>query len=378
LEQVESGTLSLPPGCFANFDLQLIDFLRSLDTKEPEKEYVLLKDVLGRRPTILEFHRSGASLPTVKKGWGSWFQFVDKQGDLDLELTPAQLRFLAGLETTRMSKSFKMILLEAFQELDGWRVPPRLETVVARSWEVMQRRPSLFRDLPESMRTVRGSIPRDWSSYWKQNPVDAWLGRNTSDSDPAFVIHNDRFKPVFTVEPGLIDSFSSLVQEIIDYRLAGYDTRTGVEAVGDRVVSIGSHPSRRDVVALPYFPNLQIACGHFRSGRTDSEEHRYLGSQYGKLDPSRHFIAQAAGTSMDGGKNPIRDGDYLLLEHITPTSAGSLTGSTVVIERDDVSGDTQYLLRSILKSTTGQYILRANNPDRVNYPDIPALVSCPR
>ncbi len=271
-----------------------------------------------------------------------------------------------------MPKSFKMILLEAFQELDGWRVPPGLDTVVARSWEVMQRRPSLSGDLPESMRTVKGAIPQDWSAYWKQDPVDAWLEGNTSDP-PAFVINNERFEPVFKVEAGLVDTFSSLVQEIIDYRLAGYNNRTSVETDQDRVVSIGSHPSRRGVVALPYFPNLQIACGHFRTGSTDSEEHRYLGPQYGRLDPSRHFIAQAAGPSMDGGKNPIRDGDYLLLEHITPTSAGSLTGSTVVIERDDVSGDTQYLLRSILKSTTGQYILRANNPDRANYPDIPAL-----
>ena len=32
-------------------------------------------------------------------------------------------------------------------------------------------------------------------------------------------------------------------------------------------------------------------------------------------------------SSMDGGKNPIRDGDYLLLELISPSSAGSNTGA---------------------------------------------------
>ncbi len=65
---------------------------------------------------------------------------------------------------------------------------------------------------------------------------------------------------------------------------------------------------------------------------------------------------------MDGGKNPIRDGDYLLLELITSGSAGSITGKTVVIERQDESGDNQYLLRVVTKSSDGSYVLKANNP----------------
>ena len=64
---------------------------------------------------------------------------------------------------------------------------------------------------------------------------------------------------------------------------------------------------------------------------------------------------------MDGGKNPIRDGDYLLLELITSGSAGSITGKTVVIERQDQSGDNQYLLRAVTKAADGSYVLKANN-----------------
>ena len=43
---------------------------------------------------------------------------------------------------------------------------------------------------------------------------------------------------------------------------------------------------------------------------------------------------------MDGGKNPIRDGDYLLLELVSPTRAGSITGNVVAIERQDESAAT--------------------------------------
>jgi hypothetical protein len=84
---------------------------------------------------------------------------------------------------------------------------------------------------------------------------------------------------------------------------------------------------------------------------------------HGRLDPARHFIARASGNSMDGGKNPIRDGDYLLLELITSTSAGSITGKTIVIERQDQAGDNQYLLRVVRKAPDGTYALIANNPD---------------
>lgn len=120
---------------------------------------------------------------------------------------------------------------------------------------------------------------------------------------------------------------------------------------------------RPDAIELPYFPNLRIACGHFRTARADAEEHRRLGPGYGRLDPARHFIARASGNSMNGGKNPIRDGDYLLLELVSPSSAGSITGTTMAIERQDRTGEDQYLLRIVTKQRDGSYVLVANNPD---------------
>src|SRR5690606_3192525 len=94
----------------------------------------------------------------------------------------------------------------------------------------------------------------------------------------------------------------------------------------------------------------------------DYEEYRPLSRAYGSLDPSRHFLARASGHSMDGGKQPIRDGDYLLLEVISSGSAGKITGEVLAIERQDEAGDNQYLLRKVLKDPNGQYRLRAFNP----------------
>jgi len=86
----------------------------------------------------------------------------------------------------------------------------------------------------------------------------------------------------------------------------------------------------------------------------------------GRLDPNRHFVARATGNSMNGGKQPVNDGDYLLLEHMDPIHAGSISGNTVVVEREGAVGEDQYLLRVVAKAPDGRYVVKATNLD---YPD---------
>jgi hypothetical protein len=112
-----------------------------------------------------------------------------------------------------------------------------------------------------------------------------------------------------------------------------------------------------------YFPEIQMACGHFRTGRADNERYVLAPPGVSANSLERSFIARAKGNSMNGGKNPIFDGDYLLFEFITPESAGKISDQIVAIERQDSSGDDQYLLRRVLKKPQGGYTLRANNPD---------------
>ena len=143
--------------------------------------------------------------------------------------------------------------------------------------------------------------------------------------------------------------------------------RVYLQALSAKVLPF--NPTRALRVELPYFPNLPIACGHFKTGHADSEEHVQLGTEYGRLDPAHNFVARASGNSMNGGKKPIHDGDYLLLEVVSPSNAGSITGDIMAIEREDGAGDSQYLLRLVTKTIDGRYILKANNPE---YADLEA------
>ena len=372
-EALERGQLQLPKGCYVNYDLQLINFLKSLDSDGPRKEYEALKQTLGRRPTLAEFYRAGASIPAMRNQFGIWFGLVRETGDLadrEGDVLTKHAEFLREIEVTAMTKSFKMVLLEALLEIDGWRMPATLQAIAERSWQVMQRRRPLLADLPPELRLLTSGTHREWLSYWRTRPINAWAGGNRAAGDRSyFVIQEDRLIPSFKVTDVDYSAFEFMVQELLDYRLAAYETRRiSSEAASDNVIPF-PQPKPISRVELPYFPNLKIACGHFKTGRADAEDYRSIGIGYGKLDPQRHFIARAAGNSMNGGKQSIQDGDYLLLELMSPSRAGSITGHTLVIERQDETGDNQYLLRVVVKQADGAYLLRANNPD---YADLAA------
>lgn len=360
--QVEQKRLNLPEGCFVNYDLELIDFLKQLDSGGAQKEYEALRETLGRRPTLAEFYRSGASVSQARQLYGDWFSFIDVMGDLSLEEKECLVRlgkFFREVETTAMTKCFKMVLLEALLEHGGLSVPPTLGVLSEQSLAIFQRRRKLIIDIKPELQKIDNLDPLIWQKYWESNPVNAWIGGNRAANCNAwFQLISGVFTPRFKVVANELETLVALLQELVDFRFASYEARSAA-AIPNNVL-----PLRRpaDKVEIPFFPNIKIACGHFKTGSADAEEYRSLGPGHGTLDPARHFIARASGNSMNGGKNPIHDGDYLLLERVTPQSAGSITGLIMAIERQDAD-DNQYLLRMVTKPSPGRYVLKATNLD---------------
>lgn len=373
--RARDGQLQLPSGCYVNYDLQIIDFLASLHGESPAQDYQALKASLGRRPTMTEFYRSGASLLQLRRQHGHWWGLVRDEGDLEATEADSVQRheaFLREVETTPMTKSFKAVLLESLLENDGFRQPPTLDALAEQALEIFHRRRGFITDIRDDLRDLEAVDAGQWLRYWQGNPINAWVGGNKDrEARRWFELRDGRLQPTFAVADEELGTFQAMVQELVDYRLAAYEPRLETKhKPHEQVLSFpGSGATAETGTELPYFPNLRIACGYFRTGRADADEYRRVGPGYGQLDPSRHFIARAIGDSMNGGKQPIHDGDYLLLEQMDPARAGSITGSTIVIERQDASGDDQYLLRVVTKTPDGRYVLKATNPA---YPDYEA------
>ncbi|MBW7877336.1 MAG: DEAD/DEAH box helicase family protein [Candidatus Cloacimonetes bacterium] len=356
-------TPKLPAGCFINLDLRTIEFLKSLRPNSFAEEYFSLKTSLNHRPTRTQAQESSLGFK-ASRDVGSWFV---KLGELQ-ELSPqeAEVLNLAGpffyeVETTAMTKSFKMVLLEAYLELDGFRKAPHLKTLAARSLLVLQRRKPLLADLPDTAQFYFQN-PAKWESYWRKNPVAAWLGESSKSSEGWFYLQNESMVCNLSLPASLVDPFSSMLQELIDYRLCLYQNRMPKSTMFQPLPLPTPQP-----ILLPIFPELKIACGHFRTANAKASDFEKTLSKDVALDPNRHFLAFARGNSMNGGQTPIRDGDKLLLEHL-PANTAFIPNSVMALERRNKALDLEYLLRLIAVDPDGHLILRAFNP---SYEDMP-------
>ncbi len=372
--QIERNELRLPAGCFVNYDLAIIDFLKQLDGQGLQPEYDALQAALGRRPTLLELYRSGIAMTRLRREYGSWWGMVAAFTGLDAAENACLARhrdWFRELETTAVTKSFKLVLIESLLEHNGFRQPPTLEAASGYALALFRRRRTFITDLKTEYQAIDQVSDAQWHRYWKSNPINAWLGGHKASAKKIwFENRAGRFTPNFDVLAEESATFNAMTQELLDYRLAIYSESAGsTETASSTPVGALETADSNSRTELAYFPDLKIACGHFRTGSAAADELRSLGAGYGRLNPAHHFIAQASGDSMNGGKQPIHDGDYLLLEQVSPSRAGSITGDIMAIERQDVTGDNQYLLRKVLKTPEGGYLLKALNPA---YPDLDA------
>ncbi|EGR2463444.1 DEAD/DEAH box helicase family protein [Vibrio cholerae HC-61A2] len=372
---------ALPDGCHVTFDITLLNFWQQLTRKmrfSVQDEYQQLAHQLAHRPTASEFFYHGIEMSKVRKQAQSWFHLVASQEN-DPELAEIVTRYgeflLHGIESTSMSKSFKAILLEALLELDGLRTPPTLAALAECSYTVLARRPDIMaEDLTENAKQFKAA-DKDWLNYWRNNPIKAFTNKATKQATWFAIDSQQRFVANFDIREQDLERLHDCIQELVDLRLAEYAQRPkqhkeNLIKAKSKAAVIPLIPEQKTIgTPLPFYPELKIACGHFKRGSEREVQTYFVPDGYGLLDPTRHFVAPASGNSMNGSKNPIQDGDLLLLEWVTPSSAGSISNLTMAIETQDETGDNQYLLRVVRKIAPNQYELQAQNP---SYPNMPA------
>ena len=361
-DDLERETLKLPSGCFVNYDLELIEFLKKLGRDSEANDYLALKADLGRRPTLAEFLRSGAAIKNVRSQYGGWFQLVQDQNDLSTEESRCLSLhgdFLRDMETTPMQKSFKMIVLETLLEQNGFAEPMSVSRLSEECRTLLSRRQEFRHDIPESFIPLSAVSSKKWETYWRQNPIAAFTGEfANSNRKTWFSEEGGRFVPTFAVREEDIASFAQMLQEVIDFRYAQYSSRTGevdlMAAENTPRFDSGSGP-----VEVLMFPDIRIACGHYLAGTTGNESHVQITRSWDAQDQALRFIASASGESMNGGDRPVHSGDLMLLRRVDPDDY--VEGDIVALERT-TAGQKQYLLRQVHVADNERTVLHATNP----------------
>ena len=264
LLQYKDETLDLPDNCNVKYDLQAIEILQSLSAQGAgaaemiELWYRDFRERRDERPTVGQMLREGYNPRALRTQYGSWLGFVDAMGDLseverELFRSAGSGDFLRELETTRMTKSYKMLVLRAM--LDQGLISEGI------SIEAMT---NAIRGLASTSPRVRadlGEAAEDSDSLrrlLKDNPIRAWVGGAGTGGQAFFDFEDGFFRPSEALRADESEALASLVSEIVDWRYAEYFQRDSAPAFDenearedDRFLCHLSHSNGRPIIFLP-------------------------------------------------------------------------------------------------------------------------------
>lgn len=387
--------LRLPAGCTADVDTQVErvwdDEIRRAMSPRNRRQvlretYAQMRKDLGRVPTLLDFLANPDSCDpqAFVKCYGNWLRTKEDAGDLtEYErglLGTAGEDFLQHIEKELNSvRSYKMVVLLSLLRSDRFATEWDIDWLAR---EFRQHYLNNLDQLPDCSPLAKAADPAAVPLGKIRSLLKTMPLRYLSNSESDYFTF-DAKTGAFALNPELHEywrdeDYRSLVRDRVVYALARYFQRKGIDLT-EYAFDLDTYRASKDISSptdrteqarlLPFYPSLQIAAGLFREGLIDHERGTMdMGDARGNLDPDRHFVVQVAGDSMDGGLAPIHDGDFVILERLDASRAGSLTAErAMAVEYRDDSGETSYALKQIRKDERGAYWLHSWNR---NYADI--------
>jgi hypothetical protein len=204
-----------------------------------------------RRPLAVEIFHENYNPRVPRSSFGAWLHFMDHMGGLSTaqkELLQQKAgRFLLELETTPMTKSYKMLTLLAMLNADALPGQISLARLVDEVSRLARRTQRLQADI-----TVPLDDQKKLTRLWKENPIAAWADRKGRDENRYFVYQDEHFQTDFLVQNDHVEAFQELVRELVDWRLADYLSKQET-AFGnaDRFVCRVIQSSGRPILKLP-------------------------------------------------------------------------------------------------------------------------------
>ncbi len=213
LDQLRQGTVTmgLPAGCEVTYDPAAIDLLEAFVSQRPENAldafYAEFTELHGRRPLALEAYQARVNPGAARLSHGSWIGYVSAHSGL--QLSESQRAFLADLERTEMSKSYKIVLLQAMIGLGKFPGSIAIDELAREFARLMARSARLTADLSVDVRDLRAV-----RQLVIKNPVAAWTGGKY------FAYEDGVFRCL------LSQADQALTSEIADWCLARYLDRS--------------------------------------------------------------------------------------------------------------------------------------------------------
>jgi len=225
LEEVSQGQRNFPPGCEVTYDLRALDLLKQLLSSTEKGDaleafYLDFRERHGVRPTALEVFHVG--FDPRRTGHGDWFDFVEQKGDLTSKESEAFRRheaFFNALATTRMVKSYKMLLLDAMLAENALPGSVGLDALTQQFTKMAARNPRFRADISAPLDEL-GEVRR----LLIENPIAAWTGGKGTGGKAYFNFDGSAFSTAFDVSQTLIEAFQKLVAEILQFRIGQYLT----------------------------------------------------------------------------------------------------------------------------------------------------------
>lgn len=287
LAALEGGELTLPAGCSIQYELQALEILKQLARPTALGDQIVhwyrsFRELHDRRPTASEAYHVGYDPKGLRSSFGSWFSFVDAEGDLspdEQHAYRAYREFIDSLEITPMTKSFKMITLLAMIGNRSFPGAIDITTLAAEIKKIVGRNKILHTEYAEPLGDT-AQLQRVLES----NPIDAWVGGRGTAGKKYFSYENGSFES-FPVEAQFANALRNLAREQCDYRLASYlirlQNRRPQQAV-DSEALISASPDQADLwheylrEDIPLLWNFRFNPGSWNQGFVQENGHIFL------------------------------------------------------------------------------------------------------
>lgn len=237
----------LPEGVEVKLDPVALDHLRdAISTNGTRRqrlqlEFEALREELGRRPTLLEVERrSRHSARQFCRAFGSWFgalEVLDALTPAEETLQKACGEFLRELERTAMTRTYKMVVLEAMLR-DGAFQPVVSLADIVQHFRAHFQHARYRHELDGTPVTRIADVETaTLERYILDNPINAWIGGNRGEPSRHFR-WSERDRTFAYVGPIASDvsAFAAAVAERAGWRIEAHLARPGPDQAAYKVI----------------------------------------------------------------------------------------------------------------------------------------------